>query len=264
MKPFQRRPSIGVFYLARGADDDALSKIASFLKSYRFYSAGADHKLYIIYKGFAARSHLVEAKILTAQVPHEGIFLPDTGFDLGAYFAAASRVNEDLVCFFNTASEISSEEWLQKLFVNLDQLDVGIVGASGSYEAPQHAGQPYNPFPNPHLRTNAFLIDRRLFLSSRLNVSFVTKLDAHLFEHGTRGLAKQLMCKGLKALIVGKNGRGYEPAWWVKSVTFRQGAQSNLLVKDNQTNAYAEAAISQKKFLFNLAWGDGSFGQVTL
>lgn len=206
----------------------------------------------------------MEATILTAQVPHEGIFLPDTGFDLGAYFAAASRVNEDLVCFFNTSSEISSQEWLQKLFVNLDQLDVGIVGASGSYEAPQHAGLPCTPFPNPHLRTNAFLIDRKLFLSTRPNAPFTTKLDAHLFEHGVRGLTRRLVCEGLKALVVGKDGRGYEPAWWIRSATFRQGAQSNLLVKDNQTSAYAGAAIPQKRFLFNLAWGDGSLGQVTL
>ena len=69
-------------------------------------------------------------------------------------------------------------------------------------------------------------------------------------------MTRQIFEMGLTALIVGRNGRGYPPAMWPVSDTFRLGTQSNLLVHDNVTRAYAAMPFSEKKSISKLTWGD--------
>ncbi|MCA0246932.1 MAG: hypothetical protein LCH93_09975 [Proteobacteria bacterium] len=254
---------VGVFYLARGADADAFAKMRTFRDSYLRWRAGAVHKLYVIYKGYESAAALEPARDLFREIPNQAIYAEDDGFDIGAYFVAASRVDDENVCFLNTSSELKGQDWLLKLVTNLGQAGVGIVSCTGSYEAPQHPGRVNIPFPNPHLRSNAFMIRRDHLLAIRPDVPFSTKLDAHLFEHGTNSLTRLTLALGLKALVVGRNGRGYEPVWWPLSQTFRQGEQANLLVADNQTMAFETAPIADKRVLFRLAWGNGTLGRLT-
>ena len=89
-------------------------------------------------------------------------------------------------------------------------------------------------FPNPHIRSNGFAIRRRRLLKLDLAV-IRSKEDANLFESGRNGLTAQIRLAGLKALVVGRDGVGYEIPDWSRSGTFRLGDQSNLLIEDNQT-----------------------------
>jgi hypothetical protein len=255
-------PSIAVFYLARGADWDSAAKFRAFRESYCRWTAGLDHELHVIFKGFANAAALAPALKEFHAVRHRSIFVDDAGFDLGAYFKAAGQVEHDYVCFLNTASEICGPDWLLKLATALSQPNVGIVGCSVSYEAPPHPGQKNLPFPNPHVRSNAFMIRRNRFLALRPERPLVDKMDAHVFEHGVAGITRRIEAEGLKVLLVGKNGRSYEQEWWAWSGTFRQGAQENLLVTDNQTKSYDEAPIAEKRVLFRMAWGNADIQQV--
>lgn len=255
-------PTIGVFYLARGADENALAKFEAFRDSYIRWRAGSGHQLHVIFKGFANATILETSRQVFRSLPHRAIYVEDDAFDLGAYRVAASRVNYENVCFFNTASEILGTNWLQKLAVHLDQPDVGMVSCTASYEAPQHPGRQNVPFPNPHLRSNAFMIRRDRFLALKPAVPLTDKMGVHLFEHGSEGLTQRLASQGLRPVLVGRNGRGYEPTWWPRSRTFRQGAQENLLVADNQTKFFDNAPLSEKRILFQLAWGDGAVRQL--
>ncbi|HEX8559483.1 MAG TPA: hypothetical protein VF668_15380, partial [Pyrinomonadaceae bacterium] len=56
-------------------------------------------------------------------------------------------------------------------------------------------------------------------------------------------------------LVVGRDGRGYEPAEWAESFTFRRGEQHNLLVSDNQTRYYEAADAATRRRLEESAWG---------
>jgi hypothetical protein len=257
-----RSTTIGVFYLARGADEDSMTKFQAFRDSYHRWQAGVGHQLYVIFKGFTNAAGLTQARDVFRDLPHRAIYTEDDAFDLGAYFVAASRVEQENVCFLNTASEICGSNWLLKLAVNFQHPGVGIVGCTASYEAPQHPGMDNVAFPNPHLRSNSFMIRRDRFLAARPDGPLKDKIDAHLFEHGSASLTRRIASQGLKTLLVGKNGRGYEPDWWVGNQTFRQGAQANLLIADNQTKAFEKASLAEKRFLFQLAWGDGAVGQV--
>jgi hypothetical protein len=254
--------TIGVFYLARGADENALEKFQAFRNSYCRWRAGIEHQLFVIFKGFANRAELVPAQDVFGGLAHRAIYVDDAGYDLGAYLVAASRVGQDNVCFLNTASEILGSDWLLKLAVNFAQPNVGMVGCTASYEAPQHSRRQNVPFPNPHLRSNAFMIRRDLFLAMRPDTPLTDKIDVHLFEHGKDGITRRMASQGYRTLLVGKNGRGYAPAWWVGSQTFRQGAQENLLVADNQTKYYEMAPLREKRLLFQMCWGDTAPGEV--
>jgi hypothetical protein len=113
----------------------------------------------------------------------------------------------------------------------------------------------YPAFPNPHLRTNGFVIPRALML--RLEGGRVlTKNAAFRFESGVKSMTNQLLRMGKRVLIVGRDGRAFEPAQWPQSGTYRLGDQSNLLIADNQTDAYARADQPTRSQLSAYAWGN--------
>jgi hypothetical protein len=112
----------------------------------------------------------------------------------------------------------------------------------------------YDPFPNPHLRTNAFMMRRETMLGLR-RWEMREKSDAHRFESGKDGMTKQLLRAGLKVLVVGRDGRAYEHEEWPRSGTFAQGEQTNLLVSDNLTRTYDVADALTRALMSRGSWG---------
>jgi hypothetical protein len=110
-------------------------------------------------------------------------------------------------------------------------------------------------FPAPHVRTNAFMIRRELMLGFQ-RVPILNKFDAYRFESGKEGMTSQILRAGLRTLVVGRDGRAYDPDQWHLSETLWQGEQQNLLVSDNQTNDYAHGSPRRRVFLSRVAWGD--------
>jgi len=110
-------------------------------------------------------------------------------------------------------------------------------------------------FPNPHIRSNGFMLRRDLLLSLRVSPT-ATKIDANLFESGALSLTQKLRRTGLSAIVVGKDGRGYDvPDWW-RSGTFRLGDQGNLLIADNHTRAFAVMSDGARVAHARMTWGD--------
>ncbi len=117
------------------------------------------------------------------------------------------------------------------------------------------ATRSFEPFPAPHLRTNAFMIKHETL--ARLRLPLVQdKDDAYRLEHGRDNLARQVQHLGLRALVVDRGGMVYEPPEWDRSRTFWQGEQEGLLVADNQTRRYAEGDDKRRALLAAFAWGD--------
>ena len=80
-------------------------------------------------------------------------------------------------------------------------------------------------FPNPHIRTNGFMV-RRDRLATFQPSQIKTKFDACAFESGVDSLTTQLRRAGLAAVVVASDGRGYDVPDWCRSGTFRIGEQS--------------------------------------
>jgi hypothetical protein len=110
-------------------------------------------------------------------------------------------------------------------------------------------------FPNPHVRSNGFMLRRdRLALFQALQ--FVTKDDACLFESGPDSLTAVLRRNGLSAIVVGRDGKGYDvPDWW-RSNTFRLGQQSNMLLTDNHSRAFITMSAENRATHMRMTWGD--------
>ena len=109
--------------------------LAQFVTAYRRCPAGVPHQLVVVYNGFESDADRVPYEELLADVEHTRVMLPAPVQDLPAYLAAARTVANEYVCFVNSYSEPLAQGWLAKLHAHARRSDVGLVGASGSWES---------------------------------------------------------------------------------------------------------------------------------
>lgn len=234
-----------------------IGRAEDFLASYRAHAAGAPHRLLLLLAG--PEEDRTPWRRLFSALPHE-VLEVGLGMDLGHYRTAVDRVQAERYCFLNTVTTVLADDWLGRLERALLAPGVGMVGTCGSYESP-NAVRPgplrrlrpgFEPFPNPHLRTNGFAMERRLILELEWG-SDLTREETVMLEGGRRGLTRQVRERGLETLVVGRDG-AYPPPHWRESATFRSGGQANLLLADNRTRHYEEAGPLVRRGLAWLAW----------
>lgn len=243
---------VAVIYLCRGLDENWMNSAERFLKSYKEKDAGIDHNLYIIFKGFLSEDDQNAAINLFIKDADKFLYYEDDGFDIMAYIRAAKDVHNKFIFFLNGHSKILKSNWLKYMFLNITRKNIVLVGATGSFESiDSYAGFP--SFPNPHIRSNAFMIRRDIFLGLTKNVQISDKVDAYRLESGQKSLTRLAQKLG-EILVVGANGRGYEPKFWHISETFKSGAQKNLLVSDNQSERYIQATWPLKDIISLTTW----------
>jgi hypothetical protein len=281
---------IGVVHLVRAAN--GLAPLRAFLDSYRQHEAGVAHELLLVLKGFPHRRLPDDYRTALGGLRHWQLLVPDRDFDIGSYYRAARTFGHKYFCFLNSYSVILDDGWLAKLYRHITRPGIGLVGASGSYETWHPGGDrlplfPWRPvlgalrrlwfrtaveqlrarqqlrywfrhslpFPNPHIRTNGFLIARDVLLRVKCP-PLRSKLDAWRFECGKDGLTRQILGMGLEPLVVGKDGQAYEMARWFESHTFRSGGQRNLLIADNQTRRNVQVDADNRQILAESTWGE--------
>lgn len=254
---------------------NGLEPFQLFIASYLKNPAGIEHDLLVLYKGFYRQADIVPYEELLKEVPHDFLKVADIGFDIRPYFVAAEQYNSKYFCFLNSFSVILDKDWLLKLYRHFSQPSVGLVGATGSWQGFQSPAKKervlwkkilrpvfmlylkkhFAPFPNGHVRTNAFMIARTTMLKVRCG-TILGKIHAYGFESGKNSITKQVERMGLRPLIVGKNGTGYDKPEWNVSNTFWRGTQDNLLVSDNQTRKYDTASPEWRRKYELFAWGE--------
>lgn len=270
--------SICVVHLVRASN--GLVPFEKFIRSYTHFRAGLQHDLLIVFKGFRNSEELSEYKNLLNGLEYQSVGVTDWGYDIRAYILAAKRFDYQYFCFLNSFSVILDHEWLSKMYSNISREKVGLVGATGSYESvysdlimlekvhvssslcqrfKAYLRRPvyracFNPFPNWHIRTNAFMISRNLLLKVRCGNMF-RKFDALRFENGKNSLTRQILGMGLRVLVVGRDGKGFEKGEWLNSNTYCQGNQENLLVADNRTRGYLLSGPQERESLSKMVWG---------
>ncbi|HXR28584.1 MAG TPA: hypothetical protein VN772_03320 [Solirubrobacteraceae bacterium] len=112
----------------------------------------------------------------------------------------------------------------------------------------------FESFPAHHIRTNGFMVERDIFTSLRVG-SVRRKMDAYLLESGRRSFTRQVQGRGLRALVVGRDGAAYDQQDWPASCTLWQGDQEGLMIADNQTRIYAAGGLDRRRLLSAFAWG---------
>lgn len=263
---------IGLVYLAWAPLGP--EPVLEFLRSYRQHPAGVEHELVVLLNG--ADDDVAASASLPAElgnVEHRLIALGRSVLDLPAYGLAAHELDHDRLCLLNSYSTVLADGWLGLLDRALGEPDVGLAGASGSWESQAEwirgkrrywlyqlatlpgARQDYPRFPNPHIRTTAFMIRRQAMLELELQRAR-DKRDTYLLESGTRSITRQIQQRGLRAVVVGRDGRAYDVAQWPRSATYRAGAQRNLLVADRRTADWERASPRLRRRLTRDAWGE--------
>jgi hypothetical protein len=250
------RPALCLTYLAW--TPYGVGAAERFVGSYREHSAGTEHRLVVALAG--PDGDRDPWRRAFAAVEHEEIEC-GVGVDIDHYRAVAERVVADRYCFVNTASTVLADGWLGHLERALLTPGVGMVAATGSYESP-NAVRPgplrrrrpgYEPFPNPHLRTNGFALERELLLGLDWPAG-ISREESLALEAGGHSFTRQVRERGLATLVVGRDGVAYPPERWFESATFRSGEQANLLLADNRTRHYQEAGPLTRRGLAWLAW----------
>lgn len=108
----------------------------SFIKSYKCFSAGVEHNLLIVFKGFTSdQKDLATYRNLLEHIDYNEYFVSDEGVDITAYIKVMNAFRYDAYCFLNSHSKILAQDWLSKLYAALEQENVGLVGATGSYQS---------------------------------------------------------------------------------------------------------------------------------
>jgi hypothetical protein len=273
---------IGLVYLAWAPLGPA--PLREFLRSYHDHPAGVEHQLIVVLNG-ADRSEPGNADsdsggeaLSTAllaelgKIEHRLIELERPVLDLPAYGLAARHLEHERVCFLNSYSTILADGWLGQLSHALDDANVGVAGATGSWESQAEwvRGKPvywpyqlamlprarrdYPRFPNPHLRTTAFMLDRMLLLEAGFEQA-ADKRDTYLLESGPHSFTRQILQRGLRPIVVGRDDRAYDIDEWPASATYRAEGQRNLLVADNRTRDWERASPRLRRRLSRDAWG---------
>jgi hypothetical protein len=239
--------------------------LEGFLAAYTRFAPGAEHRLVVILNGFDGSSDPRRGAVerVLEGFAHQAIVLPAPVLDLTAYREAAPEIDARALCVLNSYSRPLVPDWLALLAGALSETSVGLVGCGGSCESAHSAaplwlrrrrGREFPPFPNPHLRTNGFMLERELMLDLDWPLSR-SKLEALALESGKRSISRQVWERGLDVRVVGRDGVAYPSERWRESATFRSGGQSNLLIADNRTLQYEQADPAFKDTLERMAWG---------
>jgi hypothetical protein len=107
--------------------------LREFAAAMRAHPPGIEHQLVLAMKGFASAAEAGPYLEEVADLAPEVLFFADRGFDLGVYFAAATRLRRHRYCFVNSHARPLVDGWLAKLEAALNRPGVGQVGATGSW-----------------------------------------------------------------------------------------------------------------------------------
>lgn len=266
-------PDVALFYLARTAEGP--EPICRFLRSLREFAFGIPYRFIIINKG---DNDSIVGDALKQNGPIENpdvVKVPDIGLDVDTYWRIGRKYQADYSVFLNTFSEPLVRNWGALMMSHAAANH--LLGATGNWEsfagrtlclkqqgatnlgllrrlvAHNLSGLWWPRFPNPAIRTNAFVVPRTLLNSAK--PASGTKRSAYRFESGRGGLSHRFRMQGGRLLVIGRDGRAYAETEWPKSKTFRSRDQENLLVSDNRTREYANASPERRLELVTISWG---------
>lgn len=242
---------LAVFYLSRYGNDLCFAQ--AFLNSLVRHPSGADFDLVYILKGFP--DHLTDPALTEyrpdIKYPVYEVLVDDNQFATNVFLEIAAQTDYERILFLVSFSRILAKDWLRAYAGAYDTVSgCGMVGATGGYEAISDV-----KFPNVNVRTNAFMMDRKLLLSLDLT-PLVTKRDGNRLEAGPNSFTRQVEARGLSAVLVDRFGKVWQPQDWPASLTFRSGQQEGLVIADNRTHQYAVANARRRAYLSSLNWGD--------
>lgn len=252
MKIKYTKKEFSIFYLIRKKDVD-FKKVKKFTNEIFFNKKKSN--MYIILKGFSNSDKL--PKFLKN---FNKIYLKDEYFDLGSYYLASKNSNAKNFIFFNSNTIINYKGWFKVMTSAQKKYNLDLVGSSCSNEThafsvPLYKNEniffffiklvyrfffrfknslKFKSYPNPHIRTNGFLVNRKKFNSFFSDNGLpLNKSDTYVIESGYNSLINYIKDKK-KYAVVNKLGNIFFEKDFVKSKTFTNMSHKYNLFLDNQ------------------------------
>jgi hypothetical protein len=125
-----RLPDLALVHLVRHAN--GFAPFEAFMASYEAHSAGREHDLVLLFKGFSAPAEAAAYLERAEDSRPTALYVNDSGLDLTAYLTAAGRLSHPLIGFANSFSEVLAEDWLELLSAPVVN-GAGAAGATGSW-----------------------------------------------------------------------------------------------------------------------------------
>jgi hypothetical protein len=192
-----------------------------FAESYCNHPAGYPHELIIVSNGGSPTATMQQK---FDGIPHRFMEHDDSGFDIGA-FQAAAKANPrfDLMLFIGGPSYVKREGWLARYVEATLKHGPGLYGSMGNTGVPEQ-------FVWPHLRTTGFALSPELLNGYPNTVR--SAQERYPFEHGQRSLTQWVVSLGLPVKVVTFSAE-YDVSQGNEIPDgFHRGDQSGLLVRD--------------------------------
>lgn len=252
-------------------NDDIFFK---FIKNYKKYPAGINHKLLICFKGLDKNKiEYLKSKMTNLKFIEFIDILNGNDWDFMSFYRISKIYKNYIIFFLNNQCYPVKKNWL--LLMSSNYKKKRILGTSGSYESISSRGflRNYNEnifsyicrvtkylinfplFPNPHIRTSNFMMSAKDYIKYKFEKNYYTKFDSWKTESGRGSITNFFKKKGFEILVVNSDGVAYSEKNWKYSETYCYKNQNKLIVSDKRTRKYDNFSIKNKKIKTKIVWG---------
>jgi hypothetical protein len=246
---------VAVVYLHREAVG-----VVPFVAALNRYDPGVNYQLIWVIKGnYGLRAP--EGVLL-----HRIIHINDDGYSLCAFKKTLKLIAADYthICYLNSWSQPRCNGWLKKLVDVASKNKAGLAGATASCESFScNCGTFFGSlwrkiffpqFPNPHIRTTGFCAKTEVLMKIWPKRLFGFKFLEFMHEAGRWSISKRAEKLGYQNWLVGRDDSTMFTSYcWTPSL-FRYHNNQQLLISDNQTDAYLKGDPITQGILRWKAW----------
>jgi Glycosyl transferase family 2 len=217
-----------------------------FADTYRLFPAEVEHRLLVVCCNGAVTG---QVQRLFAGSRSTFAIYRGGGWDCGAAQETAQKVDCDFLVLANARVYFQRAGWLRRLADARTEFGEGLYGASASYETlPLVPGEL-----NPHIRTSFYGCNPQIFRQYPHRVDSRDK--CYKFESGAWSFTRWFHDRGNPCRMVTWDGCYEKQDFRKPPNVFRKGDQSNLIIRDGQTDMYAQASAQRRVELETFANG---------
>jgi hypothetical protein len=253
---------------------DERKTLVDFVKHYKKYKSGLNHKLVICFKLFtfnevvSLRKYLKDINYIEFVDPGK-----TNDWDFGSYKRVSKLYFNKDILFLSSHSYPICNNWLKKLFLFKKRNTV--VAPTASYESLVDSVKlkykfhkiiryfirkyffikNFDNFPNPHFRTSSFLINSKIFFNFIKDKKLSNKVDTLKIESGKKGLTHYLKKKNIKILVVNCDSKKYEENEWKISETYNFLKHDKSIISDKHTRKFLKLNNNDKNKARLMVWG---------
>lgn len=249
-----------------------IDDLKNFIKFYKKYKSGADHKLLICFKQHSNFELKKRLKVI-GNLRYFVDPIKTNDQEWGSLKRICEIFTNNYIFFINDYSYPITNNWLK--YFDKFKKDKMIIGCTASKSSHfknsfyRNSNDNYfkaclkilyfffkiPKFPNPHLRVNAFFIKAKDYLIFIKNKRFNNKLQSLILESGYDGFTNFFLRKRYKVKVLNRFGVLYDLEKANLSKTFASDNQEGLIISDKQTRIYDKSNLKNKLKRNKQSWG---------